>query len=224
MTKYYAAYRVLEPDNDRIRLRSEFYDENPDFNTTGKHFMSFAAELDDLTDAQLEELKNRVGREIEIRMSEDWNADQKEHGIIFLIRASVYEYLGTQHHADAATKLDLKTMRQQYVDAKTHKQFDKTIIAPLTHCVICANHVRKSQSAPRKRGVKATTISQRLENLLYKRPELADSTADQLAAVLKCSSSAIKSTPTWREITRKREGARNAFRNRDITDADEYAD
>jgi len=53
----------------------------------------FACGLGDLTDSQLEELKeelqNRVGEELEIRISENWNNYRNEHDIIFLIKVLI---------------------------------------------------------------------------------------------------------------------------------------
>ena len=226
-TKYYAAYRVLELDKDRIRLRSEFYDEHPDFNTTGKHFMSFAADLGDLTEAQLEELKNRVGEErFEITVSDNWIADQKRLGTIFLISDSVYEGIGKHKHVGAATKLDLKVMRQRYVDAKTHRQFDKTIIAPLTHCIIHAEDIRDSKpatgavpAAKKTRTTRKITIDDRLK--LFIMNNLSEAvkpmTSKQLAKKLcefdggACSDASIRRSKVWTEGLKKDANARVIF-------------
>jgi len=148
MPEYHAVYRVLEQDSRRTESRADFYDEDPRFNTTGEHFMSFAYELGDLDTDQLGELKNRVG---EICVSEDWSVDQGKYGTIFLIEGSIYAHIGKELGAD--TKLSLKNMRERYVKAKASLQFDKTIIAPLAHCINIAQDIRESSEIQRQEAI-----------------------------------------------------------------------
>jgi hypothetical protein len=151
MPKYHAVFRVLERDKDKVPFRSKFYDVPPAFNSLGKHFMSFAHEVGDLTETQLKELMNRVGKKYKICISEDWNADQVKHGIIFLIEGSIYDHIGKELGAD--TKLDLKSMRRRYVKAKKDLQFDNTIIAPLAHCINVVRNIRNSHVVLTSEGV-----------------------------------------------------------------------
>ena len=143
MPKYHAVYRVLEQDSRRIESRADFYDEDPRFNTTGEHFMSFAYELGDLDTDQLGELVNRVSEKYPIRVSEDWSVDQGKYGTIFLIEGSVYDHIGKELGAE--TKLDLKAMRQRYVDAKKPQNRLRNIIAPLADCISTARDIRNSR-------------------------------------------------------------------------------
>ena len=63
---------------------------------------------------------------------------------------------------------------------------------------IGGTHVKK------KKGQKAKTIADKLEDLIYKHPEKADLSAKRLAEILKCSETAIKNSPTWQKIMSNR--------------------
>ena len=145
MPKYYAVYRVKEKDNDRgVCARGKFYDEHPELNSSGEHFMSFAADLiEELTDSQLESLKKYVGEKhaISVQKSKDWSVEQNEYGTIFLIEYSKYDHLARD--IGDASKLALKKMRERYIAAKKDFHFNNNIIAPLTRCVNYVDDLRK---------------------------------------------------------------------------------
>ena len=144
MPEYFAVYRVLEKDIEYgVRFRAEFYDEKPEGNSTGKHFMSFAYYLEGLNDSQLKMLLSIVEQKYKIRESTNWITEQNESDIIFLIEGSRYDNLGKE---DAAAKLALKDMVGRYSQAKGNRQFDKTIIAPLAYCI---NHARQLRNLAR---------------------------------------------------------------------------
>ena len=216
--KPYAVYRVRLERNSHCPDR--FFDQDFDKteeerNDSDGHYVSFAKSLGELTDTQLESLKERVGQKnYEICMSEDWNTDREKHGIIFLIKDAVYDHLGKT--LDDAIKVQLKRMLERYNQALYDGQFDPSISKPLTHCFNIADDLRNRvrarkalKSSLRKKGVKADTIEKSLKTLLTRRSELVISNAKALAVHLGCSESAIKTTKMWRDIMKGRREAKN---------------
>ena len=178
-------------------------------------YVSYACDLENLTGSQLKSLLSLVGQKYRIRVSDGWNADRKVLDIILLIEDSVCENL------DPEGRIYLDRMMDEYKKAIKNSGIDPTIIAPLEHCAYIAKHIKKKPSAKRKKGVKAKTIENKLEDLLHREPALSDCTAKQLASLLKCSASMIKSTPKWKDIVRTREGGRNAYLKNNETDDNE---
>ena len=63
----------------------------------------------------------------------------------------------------------------------------------------------KEQEKPSKpKAKKANTVAKRLENLLHRRPDLDEATAESLAALLKCSKTAIINTQIWKQMVARR--------------------
>ena len=183
------------------------------------HYVTFVRCLGSLTEAQLEELENRAVEEgLKIQISEDWIAEQKEYGIVFLMRGTDYNDWGVS--VNDANKVCLKRAKRRYRRAVKDDDVDAMVFEPLAFCFNRAVAIRNVQSATRKRGVKAETIADKFDKLLNKKPELSDCTAEELAAKLKCSSGAIKESPAWKRIMQMREGARNAYLGKDKTETD----
>ena len=87
MSKCYAVYRLSSFECDA--------DEFVDFGVAGVCLPGiagmFSCDLCDLTDSQLEELKNRVGEKYPVRLSKDWKVDQYVCDTILLIKDSIFD-------------------------------------------------------------------------------------------------------------------------------------
>jgi hypothetical protein len=105
-------------------------------------YFDFACDLGNLTNPQLKELIARVvAKEFLIFVSEDWNADKKKHGCIFLIRDSDYKKL------DVADRIELDRMKDRYEQALKDSVIDRMILAPLAYCIDVAGEIKKKKSA-----------------------------------------------------------------------------
>jgi len=146
MPKYCVVYQVFIPSHYRPPEYSGM-DKScmTCFGIVPDQHFSFACDLENLTESQLESLLLLVNQKYKIRICENWDADQKAHGVIFLIRDTDYKNL------DAADRVELDRMKERYKQAKESFTFDATIIAPLAHCVNIADDIvrydRETQDA-----------------------------------------------------------------------------
>jgi len=105
----------------------------------------FACDLGDLTDSQLEELENRAGGEVGIRVSDNWNIDQYERSIILLVKDS---------NLDDAIRIDLGRMKKQYEQAMEDFGVVAKRLIPLKRCASTAKDIiTESQLAAKEAGV-----------------------------------------------------------------------
>jgi len=143
MPKYYAFYRVFflcghgcpEHYFDRRHL--------PEPGMQGEH-VSLAYDLGELTDSQLESILSLVGQHHTIRISEDWNTDQKERGTLFLVRVSDSKCLGVMEGIEQKRKSDnLIKMQDRYKQAVDDSGFDKLALLPLAYCIKVIKDINK---------------------------------------------------------------------------------
>lgn len=129
MQKCYAVYRIESFEYNDVRLgvgRISF----------PGGFGEFACDLGNLTDSQLAELKIRVGGEVEIPVSDNWNIDQYGRSIILLVKDS---------NLDDAIRIDLGRMKKHYEQAMEDCGLVAKRLIPLKHCVSIAENIRESQ-------------------------------------------------------------------------------
>jgi len=107
-------------------------------------YVSLAYDLGDLTDSQLQSLLSLVGQTYKIRISEDWNTDQKEYGIVFLVKYPDSKNLGVMDEIIQKRKRsDLKTMVERYEQAIEDSGFDTMVLFPLVCCIGVAKDIVK---------------------------------------------------------------------------------
>ena len=237
MPKYHAVYRVQV--NPEWNIPPYFYDREPG---TGKEIsISFAAELGNLSDSQLDSVIGQVKyNSVQISQSTDQPPLQLDFGIVHLIKEGVFNGLS------AADQIRINRMVNTYSRATDDKGFNIDLFKPLALCVKYARLFKKikpasetAQDGKRKRIQKKDTIKARLfayakATNLIERVEKNEvtPTSEYLAEAVaifdglkKPSSSAIRKTSIWLRILRIQERIKiiseGYMRNKDEDDDDD---
>ena len=168
MPEYYAIYRarIGNPQSCPARYYDRDYGRAEVQGCSGDHYATFVRFLGELTDEQLE-LLIKYGEEegLKICVSEDWIAEQKKHGIVFLMSRSDYDTFGVS--VNDAIKIDLKRALRRYSQAVDDDEVDARVFEPLAFCFNRADGIRKP------------TESQRLEVIA---PQPPDAEAKKIVA------------------------------------------
>ena len=191
--EYHAIYQILLPDEHRYPVWQFYYDRFPYGEPQNQELplLGFAKELDgDFDESQIESLIAEAGEKYPTRISKDWDTEQNIYGIVFLMSDLDYGSIG--RNVDAAVKLDLKQMKETYRLAK-EKGLSSKILAPLAHCINCANRVKnKARKSRSPKPVYPSSVVTDVEIVSSSKPNLQPK-------------SKPKSTPTQSKKTRNRE-------------------
>ena len=231
MPKYYAVYRATFPCQTE-GLEQYFDPYHCHWRDTNR-YVSLAYDLGDLTDSQLQSLLSLVGQKYKIHHGY-WSADQKKHGVIFLVKYHDAQNLGVVARIEQQrVRLTLEQMQDRYERAIEDSRFDAKRLAPLAYCIAVAEDIRDSQSAAsqpvttptpaekKERTTKKLTINDRLKLFIMENLSEAvkPTTSEQLAKKLceydggTCSAASIRRSKIWTKGLKKDANARVIFTN-----------
>ena len=212
MPKYHAVYRVQV--YSEWNIPPHYYDREPGI---GEELsISFAAELGNLSDSQLDSVIGQVKyNSVQISQSTDQPPHQLDFGVVHLIRDGIFDGFS------AADQVRINRMVKIYSRANDDTGFNIDLFKPLALCVKYARLFKKlkpdstpAQDGKRKRAKRKNSAEVRL--LVYaseteliekiKKKEVTVTSDDLAEKVAKfdggkpLSSSAVRKTPMWRMI------------------------